>query len=200
VHEISERDRADRMQRSQALTVIRSLARSLDGKDDATGEHSTRVAALARDLALHAGWEPARAALLHDSALIHDVGKVVVPDAVLLATRPLSRVEHDLMKMHAPVGAQIASKALNEEQVCWIKEHHERYDGSGYPDGLMGSEISDGASLLAVAESWDAMTTARRYRPAMPPIDALAECAALSGVQFHPTAYAALASMNSFAS
>ena len=89
----------------------------------------------------------------------------------------------------------MARDALSDEQALWIEQHHERFDGTGYPNGLAGLQISEGAELLALADSWDVMTTDRSYSPPKPEAEALAECLSLAGSQFSPTACKALASL-----
>ena len=195
VIEFSDKDRADRLQRSQSLTSILSLARSIDAKDSPHGEHSERVAGFARRLAEAAGWPAIPVAQLAEAARIHDVGKICIPDEVLLKPGALTTAEYEVVKAHAALGAQMAREALSDEQAMWIEQHHERFDGSGYPKGLAGAQISEGACLLALADSWDVMTTARSYSPAKSEVDALAECVTLAGTQFSPTACKALASI-----
>ena len=192
VYEFSDSDRVDRMERMQSLAAIRSLAHSIDARDSPDGKHSERVAAFVRRLAEEAGWSPARVALLAEAAQIHDVGKICVPQEVLAKPTSLTPEEYDLVKAHAAAGAEMARDALNEEQVAWIGQHHERFDGGGYPKGLKGDQILDGAGLLALADSWDAMTTERVYSAAKPAREALAECLSLAGSQFSPTACRAL--------
>jgi HD-GYP domain-containing protein (c-di-GMP phosphodiesterase class II) len=192
VYEFSDSDRLDRMERMQSLAAIRALARMIDAKDSPNDEHSERVATFVRRLAEAAGWAPARVSLLAEAAQIHDVGKICVPKEVLRKPSALTPDEYELVKMHAAVGADMAREALSEEQVTWIGQHHERFDGTGYPDGLAGSQISEGADLLALADSWDAMTTERIYSRPKPEPEALAECLALAGSQFSPAACEAL--------
>jgi diguanylate cyclase (GGDEF)-like protein len=192
VYEFSDSDRVDRMERIQSLIAIRSLARMIDAKDSSNDEHSERVAVFVRRLAEAAGWSSARVALLAEAAQIHDVGKICVPQEILRKPGSLSAAEYELVKTHAAVGAAMARDALSEEQATWIGQHHERFDGGGYPNGLAGGEILDGAELLALADSWDAMTTERVYSQAKPHPEALAECLSLAGSQFSPTACRAL--------
>lgn len=195
VLELSDTDRADRLQRSQSLTSILSLARSIDAKDSPNEEHSERVAGFVRRLAEAAGWPEIPVAQLAEAARIHDVGKICIPDEILLKPGELTPAEYELVKAHAALGAQMAREALNDEQALWIEQHHERVDGTGYPKGLTGAEISEGAGLLALADSWDVMTTVRSYSPAKSEPEALAECVSLAGAQFSPTACKALASI-----
>jgi diguanylate cyclase (GGDEF)-like protein len=193
VPDVSGVDRADRMEKMQALVAIRSLATQIDRKEFPAGMHSERVGIFVRRLAQASGWSPGRAAELAEAAEIHDVGKLGIPEEVLRKPGPLTTDEYELVKGHALLGAQIAANALDDEQVLWIAQHHERHDGSGYPRGLAGDQISDGAALLALADSWDAMTSERSYSPPKPANVALEECVALAGKQFSPKACRALA-------
>jgi diguanylate cyclase (GGDEF)-like protein len=195
VVELSDSDRADRLQRSQSLTSILSLARSIDAKESPNVEHSERVAGFVRRLAEAAGWPAVPVAQIAEAARIHDVGKVCIPDEILLKSGELTAAEYELVKTHAALGAQMAREALSDEQALWIEQHHERFDGTGYPKNLIGEEISEGAGLLALADSWDVMTTVRSYSPAKSELDALAECVSLAGAQFSPSACRALATI-----
>ena len=190
VRELSAAERLDRLQRSHALAGIRALARAIDAKDPSTREHSERVAALAARLAQARGWPGERVALLHEAALVHDVGKIGVPDAVLLKPGRLDPPEYEQVKQHAALGARMVDDILVPEQVAWIRSHHERPDGRGYPDGL--TEFPEGAALLAAADCFDVMTVARPYSGAKSEAEALAECRELVGEQFTSEAVAAL--------
>jgi diguanylate cyclase (GGDEF)-like protein len=192
VAELSEGDRADRMQRLQSFMAMRTLARVIDAKDSPTEDHSERVAMVVRRLAEVSGWAPARIAQLADAARIHDIGKVCVPEEVLSKPGKLTPAEFDLVRGHPALGAQMARDSLNEEQVLWIAQHHEQFGGAGYPNGLAGEQIAEGSNLLAIADSWDVMTTERSYSPPKPPDAALAECLSLAGSQFSPAACEAL--------
>ena len=119
----------------------------------------------------------------------HAVG---IPDAVLFSGRSLTRSEYEVVKRHAALGAEICTGVLSPEQVEWVRHHHERPDGKGYPDGLRGEMISAGAAILAVADAFDVMTTERPYSAARTLREALDECAALAGTQFAPEPVAAL--------
>jgi diguanylate cyclase (GGDEF)-like protein len=193
VHELSASERLDRVQRSHAIAGIHALARAIDAKDPSTREHSERVAALAARLAQLRGWSPERVALLHEAALVHDVGKIGIPDATLLKPGRLDAAEYEQVKQHAALGARIVADVLDAEQVSWIRSHHERPDGRGYPDALEGAAIPEGAALLAVADCFDVMTVARPYSRARSAADALAECRSLVGAQFTSAAVSALA-------
>jgi diguanylate cyclase (GGDEF)-like protein len=174
------------------MAAIRALALAVEAKDAATREHSERVADLAGRLAAAAGWASHRIDALRESALVHDVGKIGVPDRLLLKRGPLSPSEYDRVKIHPSLGAGIVAEVLDPEQASWVRHHHERYDGGGYPSGLVGTQIPDGARLLAVADAFDVMTTGRRYARARSRDDALGEIRSLAGAQFCPDAVAAL--------
>jgi diguanylate cyclase (GGDEF)-like protein/putative nucleotidyltransferase with HDIG domain len=190
VRELSATERLDRLERSHALAGIRALARAIDAKDPSTREHSERVAALAARLAHALGWPADRVALLHEAALVHDVGKIGVPDAILLKPGRLDAAEYEQVKQHAALSARIVDDILAPEQVGWILAHHERPDGRGYPSGV--TDVPDGAALLAAADCFDVMTVARPYSRAKSEAEALAECRSLVGAQFTAEAVAAL--------
>jgi HD-GYP domain-containing protein (c-di-GMP phosphodiesterase class II) len=168
------------------------LARAVDAKIASTQRHSERVAALAARLARELGWPEPRAALLHEAALVHDVGKIALPDVILLKPGALTDDEYEQVKMHAELGGRIVEGCLSVDQVSWVRGHHERFDGRGYPDRLGGTEISEGARILALADAWDAMTEVRLYRGAMNVAQALHEVLENSGTQFWPDAVGAL--------
>ncbi|MGZ4269634.1 MAG: diguanylate cyclase domain-containing protein [Solirubrobacteraceae bacterium] len=192
VRELAAEDRDASVERGQALMGVKALARAIDAKDPATSQHSERVARLAVRLATELGWEPERVALLCEAALVHDVGKLGISDAILLKPALLTAEEHEEMRTHAQLGAEIAGEVLEPEQVAWVRHHHERPDGRGYPDGLIAEEIPQGAALIALADSVDVMVSDRPYsRPKSWP-DAIAECRALAGRQFDPAAVDAL--------
>lgn len=186
IEDVSDHDRATQLARTQALAGIRALARAVDAKDHSTNLHSDRVASLVRRLSALVNWPSDRADALHETALIHDVGKLALPDAVLFKPSRLTAGEYDLVKTHVSLGVQIAGEVLTDEQIGWLRGHHEREDGSGYPDGLAGEDIPAGARLLALADSWDVMTSERPYSPAMSISDALRECRRCAGSQFFP--------------
>jgi diguanylate cyclase (GGDEF)-like protein len=184
VEDASQYDRAARRARNQTLGGIRALARAVDAKDHSTQLHSERVANLSKRLAAALGWPARRAVALHETALIHDVGKLALPNALLFTPRRLTAAEYETVKTHASLGAQIAGEVLSREQLRWLRGHHERVDGDGYPDGLAGDAIPDGARVLALADSWDVMTSERPYSRAMRPREALEECRRCTGSQF----------------
>jgi diguanylate cyclase (GGDEF)-like protein len=196
VRELSAQERAAHLERSQALVGLRALARAIDAKDSMTRRHSERVAALAISLALERGWSEDRARALGDAALVHDVGKIGMPDAVLLKEGPLTVEEYEQVKAHATLSARIAGEVLTGEQVDWILSHHERPDGTGYPRALAAGEISEGAALLSIADAWDVMTVSRPYSVPKGVEETLQECRALVDRQFTAEAVAALCSLH----
>ena len=167
--------------------VVGALVGLLDMRDHETEGHSQRVAALSVRVGEALGLAPAELNELHRGALLHDIGKVGVADAVLRKAGPLTPAEWAQMRRHPELGARILrgipSLARAAEVVL---QHHEWYDGSGYPAGLRADGISLGARIFAVADAFDAMTSARPYRPALDRAAALAELARLRGQQFDP--------------
>lgn len=178
--------------RSLSLASLEMFSRLIDAKDPPTRHHSERAAVVVERLALELGWQPARAEGIKEAALLHDIGKIGVPDAVLLKRAPLSPLEYETVKAHVELGAAIVADLLTPEQTGWVRWHHERWDGTGYPDGLAGEEIPEGARLLALADAWDSMTQARGYRPPLGGAAAMAECERAAGRQFWPAAVRAM--------
>ncbi|HET9073155.1 MAG TPA: PAS domain S-box protein [Solirubrobacteraceae bacterium] len=180
---------------AETLGSVRALAQAIDSKDPSTRQHSERVAALAERIARELGWTSKRARALYHCGVLHDVGKIGIPDEIILKPGRLTAEEYELVKQHAQLGARIASEVLEHEQVTWVRGHHERWDGSGYPDGLAGAEIPDGAQILAVADAYDVMTQSRAYQVRRSPGEALAECLSLAGAQFAPEVVEAFAGL-----
>ncbi|MEW6582377.1 MAG: diguanylate cyclase [Actinomycetota bacterium] len=192
VRELSAAERAERLERVQALAGLRGLARAVDAKDPSTKRHSERVADIAVAVARELGWDDERCLLLREAGLLHDVGKIGVPDAVLFKPARLTDDELAAVRQHAALGADMVTDILGAEQVAWVRHHHERVDGGGYPAGLAGDAIPLGARILAVAESWDVMTSVRAYAPARTREEARAELASCAGGQFDPQVVAAM--------
>lgn len=190
--ELDGGDAGNQPEDNRALDRLRSLARELDAEDTGTEAHSERVSRVAEKLALSCGWSPDLAIRLAQAALVHDVGKLSIDEGVLRKPGPLSNAERDQIRNHPDTGAEIAVKALDAEQLSWIRHHHERWDGAGYPQGVAGDLIPVGARLLALAEAWAAMTSSRVYGKALGTAEALAECKGERGRQFAPEAVDAL--------
>ena len=141
------------------------LANALEAKDPYTRGHSERVARLARRIAVEAGVAPAAAATIAQAGLLHDLGKIAIPEGLLRKPGALSGEEWAVMRQHPVVGAQIvAPLEFFADGAVILRHHHERHDGSGYPDGLRGELIPLGARIVAVADVYDALTSDRPYR------------------------------------
>lgn len=173
--------------RETFLDTIKSLSLAIDAKDPYTKGHSSRVAEYVISLARELKWPEDRTEFLQYIALIHDVGKVTVPENILKKESFLTNEEYDIMKTHSAAGAEVMKDvkyfAAGSDI---IKHHHERWDGKGYPDQIQGEDIPEGARILAVADAFDAMTTDRPYRKALEPKAALQELQDCAGTQFDP--------------
>lgn len=189
---LGEEERATELRRNQAFQSIRVLARAVDAKDVSTRRHSERVAGLAEALAQTLGWGADQIALLREAALVHDVGKIAVSDTILFKPERLTETEMAKVSLHSVLGAEMLSDVLTPEQTSWVRAHHERWDGLGYPDGLAGEAVPEGARILHLADAWDVMTSSRPYVPSMTPEFALSECRRLAGAQFWEAAVVAL--------
>jgi len=169
------------------LDQVYALAATVDARDPFTYGHSGRVAEITQTIGKTIGLAEKELADLYAASLLHDVGKVGVPDAVLTKPDVLTEEEWEIIKKHSAEGARIAGyiKGLGAV-VPVIKHHHEWYDGTGYPDGLKGEEIPLGARIISVADAYDTMTTARPYRAVVSQQEALEELRRFSGTQFDP--------------
>lgn len=192
VVELSAAEHAQQLVQRRTFAAIQALARAVDARDPNTRAHSDRVAEMAVRIANALGWPPERVVQLREAAIVHDVGKIGIPDAVLLKSGPLTPDEYEQVKEHAALGARIVPDVLSPEQASWVRNHHERWDGRGYPDALTGPEIPGGAAIIAVADAWDAMTNARPYRASLSEPEALGECRRAAGIQFSPRVVEAL--------
>jgi putative nucleotidyltransferase with HDIG domain len=189
----SERERAEELSASYVATV-RALTNAVEARDAYTGKHAERVAAYGIELARRI--DPAMAAnpQVEFGFLLHDVGKVAIPDGILHKPEPLADEERILMRRHAVIGYEIVRDIdFLAEAAAIVRSHHERWDGTGYPDGLAGEEIPAAARVFAIADALDAMTTDRPYRPSASLAHARAEIEAKSGTQFDPAVVAVLA-------
>lgn len=159
-------DETDDLSEGRRAQLLTELAAELESRDPYTHGHSRRVAHHATMIALRLGLAPGEIVTVRAAAALHDVGKINTPRAVLNKPGPLTRAEFGLIMRHARDGAEIASALGDPELTAMVRHHHERLDGSGYPDGLTGSEIPLGARIVAVADTFDAITSTRAYRPA----------------------------------
>jgi putative nucleotidyltransferase with HDIG domain len=146
--------------------LLSELAAELEARDPWTHGHSRRVAAHAVAIAVQMGLSERQVAIVRAAAVLHDVGKINTPRAVLHKPARLTQVELGLIELHPVDGAEIVSSLGNPELTAIVRHHHERLDGSGYPDRLRGNEIPLGARIVAVADTFDAITSTRPYRPA----------------------------------
>jgi diguanylate cyclase (GGDEF)-like protein/putative nucleotidyltransferase with HDIG domain len=186
-------ERANRLLRERSTAAMESLSATVDARDAYTAGHSRRVQRLALAIGSELGLSQPELDLLGHAALFHDIGKLAVPDAVLLKPAALDRDEWRLMRRHSDEGARIIDRlGFLADAVPAIRHHHERFDGSGYPDGLYGEEIPLGARIIHVADALDSMLTTRIYRPALSEDRALAELRAGAGDQFCPRCVKAL--------
>jgi len=145
------------------------LANALEAKDSYTKGHSERVGAWSRGVATALGLPAAEVDMIGQAGLLHDIGKIGIPEAVLRKPGPLEPEEWVVMRNHPLIGAQIVSPFdFFTAGALMIRHHHERHDGSGYPDGLVGDEIPIGARVIAVVDVYDALTSHRPYRAALP--------------------------------
>jgi HD-GYP domain-containing protein (c-di-GMP phosphodiesterase class II) len=169
-----------------AMRTIRALALAVDDKDRYTRNHSERVALYATAVAVHIGLPIEHIERAAIAGTLHDVGKVAVPDSVLLKPGPLSDDEFALVQRHSEAGERTVLALGHEEVATWIRHHHERWDGDGYPDGLAGERIPLPSRIIGVADALDAMTTARAYSEALSLEQAKRELVDEAGKQFDP--------------
>lgn len=184
------------VQRRQFLDTVTAIAEAIEKRDPYTGGHVRRVVAYSVLLGTEMGLDPAELEELYLAATLHDVGKIATPDAVLRKPAPLDEHEAEVMRRHAADGADIVGRIRELRPVLpGVRHHHERLDGQGYPDGLAGDEIARVAKIIAVADTFDAITTSRPYRKALDPARAAAEIRAGAGSQFCPDVVAAFLSL-----
>jgi putative nucleotidyltransferase with HDIG domain len=181
-----ERARAQELRRSYMATV-RALSNAVEARDAYTGKHAERVTAYGMEIARNCGLQLQDCPEIEFGFLLHDIGKVAIPDAILYKPEALTGEERELMARHPVIGAEIVRDIdFLEDAVRVVRSHHERWDGGGYPDGLAGEEIPLSARLFAVADVLDALTTDRPYRPAMSMREARELIASESGSHFDP--------------
>jgi diguanylate cyclase (GGDEF)-like protein/putative nucleotidyltransferase with HDIG domain len=186
-------EQANRLLRERSTAAMESLSATVDARDAYTAGHSRRVQQLALAIGRELALSQAELELLGHAALFHDIGKLGIPDAILLKPSALTDEEWVTMASHAEEGASIINRlGFLSDAVPAIRHHHERWDGSGYPHGLAGDEIPVPARIIHVADAFDSMLTTRVYRPARPAGEALAELRAHAGSQFCPRCVAAL--------
>lgn len=172
----------------ETRSAVRSLADIIDDRDATTFHHSERVAVFALAIGKELGLVEDELEMIEQAAAVHDLGKIGIPDRVLLNPGPLTDEELTVMRLHTEIGPRILSQfALFREGSGIVRHHHESFDGSGYPDGLAGDAIPYGARVVAVADAFDAMTSDRPYRSALSVAEALKRLRSGRGAQWDPT-------------
>ncbi len=182
----------------QAYTrSLETLGEAIDVRDAYTGGHSQRIARFAEAIGQALGSPAEMLGHIRTAAMLHDIGKIGIPDSILLKPGRLQEREMEIMKSHSLIGARLLRTAGFPDEVISIVRHlHERHDGQGYPGGLKGEQIPLGSRILAVADTYEAMTSDRIYRAALSAEDAIAELTVYSGVQFEPAVVDAFVSIH----
>ncbi len=169
------------------MHIIKALAFAIDAKDRYTNGHSSRVAEYAKEIAARCGYDEKGQNDIYMIGLLHDVGKIGVPDAIINKKERLTDEEYDVIKKHPVIGKQILETIKEMPNLSsGARWHHERFDGKGYPDGLAGEDIPEVARIIAVADAYDAMTSKRSYRDTLPQDKVREELINCSGTQFDP--------------
>src|SRR3954464_2002143 len=188
----SEKDHAEQIA-GLHLRTIEALALAIEAKDDTTHEHLQRVQVYALELGKKMGLEAGELQALRAASILHDIGKLAIPEHIISKPGKLTPEEFEKMKIHPIVGAEILARVQFPYSVVPIvRSHHEKWDGSGYPDGLKGEEIPLGARVLAAVDCLDALASDRQYRRALPLRDAMAAIAKEAGSSFDPAVVAVL--------
>lgn len=183
----SPQERLELARKQSYLATVRALAAAVDARDPVSREHSRNVSRLARRLAEALDLEPARAMAIETAGLIHDIGKIALPDELLLEHRPMSADEQARLREHVEVGERILRSTDLAFMMPWVRGHHERWDGLGYPDGLKSEEAPIEARILAVCDAYDAMTSGLHGIVALGHVEAMTDIERESGARFDPT-------------
>jgi putative nucleotidyltransferase with HDIG domain len=167
--------------------TIYALSDAIEAKDSSTHGHSSRVLLCCELMGITLGWDPKTMEHLRYAAILHDIGKIGIPEELLNKPSGLTAEEYDVVKMHPALGAKILQNIPHLEQVSEaILQHHEHFSGTGYPRGLSGQDISPLAKVLSISDAFDAMTSARPYRSALTIDQAYDELHKCAGSQFDP--------------
>lgn len=182
-----ELERAELEERARQATSVRTFLVALAARDDYTGMHTTQVVDLVEAVARRMGLAERDVAFMRDVAMLHDVGKIAIPDAVLKKPAPLADWEWQLIREHPAIGARMVQAVSGTAHLAAaIRAEHERWDGSGYPDGLAREEIPLASRVILACDAYDAMVTRRPYRKPLQAADALSELRRGAGSQFDP--------------
>ncbi len=187
LRDVTERREAESALERAYLDTVLALSRMMDARDAYTGTHSQNLSVWARAVAERLGCSPDEIRTIHWAALLHDIGKTGVPDEILRKPGPLNVGEWTAMKRHPEIGAAIVAPIKQFKGVSEIiRAHHEKFDGSGYPNALAGQAIPLGGRILAVVDAYGAMTDERTYRPARSQAEAVEELRVCAGSDFDP--------------
>lgn len=190
-NEVEKKSQEVRMQSKKlekmAMQIVKALSGAIDAKDTYTNGHSTRVADYSKEIARRAGFSPKRQDDIYMMGLLHDVGKIGVPDTIINKTAKLTDEEYAVIKKHPLLGVEILKNTTEfPELIIGARWHHERYDGKGYPDGISGEDIPVEARIIAIADAYDAMTSGRSYRCSLSQARVRSEIEKGKGTQFDP--------------
>jgi diguanylate cyclase (GGDEF)-like protein/putative nucleotidyltransferase with HDIG domain len=179
--------------RAARFRAAASLAKAVDARDTYTGSHSTRVAELAAWIAQRLGLDQEHVELTRLAGSLHDLGKLAIPEEILRKPGPLAPPERLVLERHPQIGHRMLESLGVDPVADWVLHHHERWDGTGYPNRLRGDEIPLGARIVFVADAYDAMTSDRAYRGRLTPGEAVDELVRCAGTQFDPEIIAVFA-------
>lgn len=199
-HEIIQRGAELRRERGNleriSVATLEALVNALEAKDPYLRGHSARVADMSAMVAAEMGLSDEQVELVRTAGRLHDIGKIGIRESVLGKRGPLTEEEFEHVKSHVTIGAQILAPLTHLRDVIgYVRSHHERVDGTGYPDGLGGDAMPIGARILGAAEVYDALTTARPYQDKMTPDEAVSRMQDLTGTVIHPDVHRALAAV-----
>jgi ribonuclease P protein subunit RPR2 len=191
-----ERERAQEL-RDSYMATVRALSNAVEARDAYTGKHAERVAAYGLEIAAACGMQMAETPEIEFGFLLHDIGKVAIPDAILFKPEPLTETERAMMERHTVIGWEILRGIdfLGQAKQV-VRSHHERWDGSGYPDQLRGDEIPLEARVFSLADALDALTTLRPYRHPSPLDVAREVIVSGAGTQFDPNIVASFSAIS----
>jgi putative nucleotidyltransferase with HDIG domain len=182
---VFQRARLDEQLQKSYVSSVRALVQAIEEKDTYTRGHSERVASIVVQVARELGITEHEVEYLRFGSILHDVGKIGIPESIVRSPKPLTDGEYKIIQKHPLKGLEILQHIpFIKEHMYLIRSHHERWDGKGYPDGLRGEEIPLGAQIVAIADAFDAMTSSRPYRKGLPPKQAAREIQKGMGTQF----------------